>query len=375
MAEQRSGRTQVTQMNDTKELLQRARSQFPPPQGVMESLLRRRDRKRRNQRVAAGVVGIAVFLAAVWLVTSGVALDRSQKQPGGPGPSETGPSITGPAEHNEFSGLGFIGLPPEGATPSTPARGALVLRFMFLQGTGDAGRFGGGVYEDGRLIWWRLGPPENPDGTTQRGHLERRLTPEDVELLRAELLSIGLFDHDRNLVGPVVPHSGELEVPSGDRLVRVTWGDCCGRVQADVASVTPTPAQVSALGRLEEHLNALAWQDGEKEAYVASRYALCLETEQDVGTDRLFASLPSQAESLVRSWDLTYRTHADPTLPYYSRCSSVTIGQARALARTLEEVGISQGAFGDEVTYDVLSRHPDRTDVMVAFYPLLPHEM
>jgi Tol biopolymer transport system component len=69
----------VTQMNDTKGLLQRACSQFPPPEGVMESLRRRRDRKRRNQRIAAGVVGIAVFVAAVWIVTSGGSFNRTQQ--------------------------------------------------------------------------------------------------------------------------------------------------------------------------------------------------------------------------------------------------------------------------------------------------------
>jgi Tol biopolymer transport system component len=41
-------------------------------------MLRRRDRKRRNQRIAAGVVGIAVFVVAVWIVTSGGAFNRTQ---------------------------------------------------------------------------------------------------------------------------------------------------------------------------------------------------------------------------------------------------------------------------------------------------------
>lgn len=38
----------------------------------------RRDRKRRNQRIAAGVVGIAVFVVAVWILTSGGWFDRTQ---------------------------------------------------------------------------------------------------------------------------------------------------------------------------------------------------------------------------------------------------------------------------------------------------------
>jgi hypothetical protein len=52
-------------------------------------VLRRRGRKRRNQRIAAGAVGIAVFVAAVWIVTSGLSFDRSET------PAATGPAVTG----------------------------------------------------------------------------------------------------------------------------------------------------------------------------------------------------------------------------------------------------------------------------------------
>jgi hypothetical protein len=72
-------------MSDTKELLERAWRQAPQPESVMDSLIRRRDRKRRNQRIAAGVVGIVVFVAAVWIVTGVSSLDRSETSvvPGG----------------------------------------------------------------------------------------------------------------------------------------------------------------------------------------------------------------------------------------------------------------------------------------------------
>ena len=72
---------------------------------AFERVLARRDRKRRNQRIAAGVVGIAVFVAAVWAVTSGLSLDRSEKSvvPAGTGPVQTAvqstptpPAVTGP---------------------------------------------------------------------------------------------------------------------------------------------------------------------------------------------------------------------------------------------------------------------------------------
>jgi Tol biopolymer transport system component len=65
-------------MSDMKERLQRARSLFPPPEGVMESLRRRRDHKRRNQRIRAGVLGLAIAIAVGWL---GVNAIRSMPSP------------------------------------------------------------------------------------------------------------------------------------------------------------------------------------------------------------------------------------------------------------------------------------------------------
>lgn len=76
-------------MSDTKEMLERALRLAPQPEDVMDVLIRRRNRKRRNQRIAAGVVGIVVFVAAIWIVTAGGSLHRSvtPPTPGGPGPS------------------------------------------------------------------------------------------------------------------------------------------------------------------------------------------------------------------------------------------------------------------------------------------------
>lgn len=65
------------------------------PEDRFEELLRRRDRRRRNKRIAAGVVGIAVFVAAAWIVTTGGPFDRTQT-PVAPGPTETGPMETAP---------------------------------------------------------------------------------------------------------------------------------------------------------------------------------------------------------------------------------------------------------------------------------------
>jgi Tol biopolymer transport system component len=65
-----------------QELLDRAKRAargIALPDDRFDDLLRRRDRKRRNQRIAAGVVGIAVFVAAVWFVMTGGPFTRTQQ--------------------------------------------------------------------------------------------------------------------------------------------------------------------------------------------------------------------------------------------------------------------------------------------------------
>jgi Tol biopolymer transport system component len=82
-------------MSETKDLLRRGGEGFAPREGIMDSLIRRRDRKRRNQRIAAGVVGIAVFVAAVWFVTTGGSFNRTQQPAVQPTPTPE-PSLTTP---------------------------------------------------------------------------------------------------------------------------------------------------------------------------------------------------------------------------------------------------------------------------------------
>jgi hypothetical protein len=79
-------------MIDERERFEEAFELFDRPEPAWDRLIRRRERKRRNQRIAAGVVGIAVFVAAVWIVTSGLSLDRSEKSVAPAG------EVTGPAQ-------------------------------------------------------------------------------------------------------------------------------------------------------------------------------------------------------------------------------------------------------------------------------------
>jgi hypothetical protein len=79
---------------DERDVFEKSFRRYEPEGGSFERLVRRRDRKRRNQRIAAGVVGIALFVPAIWMVAAGGAFDRTQT-PAAPG-SETGPTQAAP---------------------------------------------------------------------------------------------------------------------------------------------------------------------------------------------------------------------------------------------------------------------------------------
>jgi hypothetical protein len=103
------------------------------------------------------------------------------------GPVETGPTVTGPVIGNTGNpySVGFGGLPPEGATPSKPLRGELVMEDW---GSDLGSWYAVNVYADGRLIWTRQ---VSIPGQIVPPWIEQRLTPEGVELLRSGAVQLG----------------------------------------------------------------------------------------------------------------------------------------------------------------------------------------
>ena len=317
-----------------------------------DALLRRHDRKRRNQRITAGVVGMAIFVAAVWIVTSGLSVDRSQTSvvPGG---DVTGPTETGPTVPPETERVGFIGLPPEGAAQSTPERGELVLEFIGGPGTPTSTDMW--MYADGRLIWRQWAN----DGANYRdvtGLLERRLTPEGLDLVLSEVISTGLFDKDLDLAiegltpadsGPQAIQCGfgpGIEVRNRDRLVRLTWLRGCGEPELQLATPEQADAVVRLVGRLADPASWLpeqAWEDQEIRAYVPSRYAICANLVDLPGgvphsawptTSEIVDQLPGPVKALVYA-DGRVIERAD------GGCYEVTTDEARAIVRALDEAG------------------------------------
>ena len=113
---------------------------------------------------------------------------------------------------------GFIGLPPEGATPSAPESGELVVQWVGRTATPARGRdvaplVHAWVYTDGRMIWSAdgLGFPRartsSPPATSSSDS-----RPEGVELVRSAVA--GLLDRSRALVG-TVPADDDPSGPDG----------------------------------------------------------------------------------------------------------------------------------------------------------------
>jgi hypothetical protein len=266
---------------------------------------------------------------------------------------------------------GIVGLAPVGATPSTPKRGELVLDFTFAHTLGDPGRFQVLLYADGRLISERLGDPSGEGDAT--GLLEQRLTPGGVDLVRAEVMSTGLVDHDLHLTSGEGLYDGHIEFRSGDRLVHVTWGTATwAGVDPDVARQSPTPEQASALIRLDARLAdpaswlpASAWEDPETRAFVPSGYQVCYEGGVEVGVDRVLTLLPPAAENMLRAQEKTRM------FPYW--CSDLTNEEARALERILDAAGVSgiKDVFG--LTYAAPGAGGGATRrFSLTFDPILP---
>jgi hypothetical protein len=65
-------------MTEYTTLFEQTSARFELPDLPLEGVLRRRDRKRRNQRIAAGAVGLAIAIASIAL---GSVVLRSAREP------------------------------------------------------------------------------------------------------------------------------------------------------------------------------------------------------------------------------------------------------------------------------------------------------
>ena len=266
---------------------------------------------------------------------------------------------------------GIVGLPPVGATPSTPESGVLEMYYWI-----NFPRSRSWVYADGRLI--RLGVPP------RRGFLEQRLTREGVKLLRSEILSAGGFGHAQPPPGSTSLQPLGIQVRKGDRLVSLRWARDLKRLEARLTN----PGS---------WLPASAWKQPKVRAYVPSRFEVCAAAvavpdldkpaqvrDVRMGPARIVALLPAAAQKVLRGRD--WRTEVSrgpgvaPGVPgavrrgVYGGCFAVTTNEARSLAKALDGAGPADARKGGGINlhYQFDAPGPSR-QVWIGFSPFLPH--
>jgi hypothetical protein len=286
---------------------------------------------------------------------------------------------------------GFVGLPAEGATPSTPATGKLVLSFVG-RSTTDQRLTQVWVFADGRLIWARPGSLAEGANDFTTGLLEQHLTPAGVEQLRSEVLSTGLFDHDLALSTTRLIW-GEITARVEDRLVTVGWWNSDPySIDPGAADRTPATAeQYPALERLDAllpypgpRLPASAWEDKAIRGYVPSYFSVCY-TGLPVDVSALpsdpsviLSLLPVRAQEILGGKEQTRSeglrgSAGGPYYPTRTDCSSVTTDEARDLARVFDTAGLTQDSpdeAGLEYTFEVPG--PIQEVGSVTLEPVLP---
>jgi hypothetical protein len=301
---------------------------------------------------------------------------------------------------------GFLGLPPEGATPSAPEGGELVLQGKARSASvanslkEPGGRYVGAlvrlwVFADGRVIWDRLERRVSEGAKElESGLLEQRLTPEGVELVRSEFVASGLFDRDLTLVVPdghLFPEGGNFwgwaEAPRDGRLVRLRWDSPL--FSSPGKRATATPEQVSALRRLdallgdpESVLPSSAWAVRKIRAYVPSHYSVCVTTAPPMGIAPLLSRLPVRAEKLLRDQSWT-RSESDVVEAReggvivvlgrsVSYCSEVPTEKAREVADALSGLEPDTDGRTNGLAY-VVAEPVGLTSTAIGLEPLLPH--
>jgi hypothetical protein len=240
------------------------------------------------QRVAMHRAGGAAMLTAVLLACAGPAVGPTASPSSNPS-ANAAPSAS-PANTNALPTLRPTAAPPSSppteppaspseAWPSVPSAplvdpsGTLLLMHVAWSDTGGPTALLV-VLADGRVV----APRQTADGGGAL--LQRSLTQAGLERVRAQLVGVGLFDHDRTrqLVKPLncCGAGDQLRVRLGDETVRV------GRLLAPSENYTPSAAWdrfdalVEVLTDVDTWLPDDAWADAEWSPYHAPRFCLAL---------------------------------------------------------------------------------------------------
>jgi hypothetical protein len=291
-----------------------------------------------------------------------------------------------------FLDKGFIGLPPVGATPSAPESGKLVVHYFGPAQAGGGPKINIWVYADGRRI--SLGGEAVPESANalSTGFLEQHLTPEGVELLRREILSIkGEFGNEPPPAAPPPPcaegqSSGDgscappTAPPPPDQAIEVpfyTFVEVAGVGRLErVARADDLDRLMERIANPASWLPASAWADTETRAYVASKYAICYSgwpPDEPMERSRVLAMFPGAVRDRLSS--AAFREgppfgspgHFRPSSEY---CFDASTDGARELVVALDAAGLDrQGA--SRLNYRLEGKGDE--EATIYFEPYLPH--
>jgi hypothetical protein len=266
----------------------------------------------------------------------------------------------------------FIGLPPEGAAASAPERGALAFAFFGRVNDLSLDFHRMWVFADGRLIWVRnldyrypyeggqvtadardradmLARPAFGGHEPTRAVIEQHLTPQGVDLIRAEIMKTA------EIGGTYAPGDraswslpgvlwGGLSIGDGNGRRQVTWSD---------------PALPGRLADPAAWLPATAWDDSRLGAFVPAQYAACIEPASAI------ERLPKGISDLIKSKAIANGAVQDARCP-----DRVTTADARIIEAILEAQlpkdpwARLEFSFGGD---------PARPDGWIELLPVLPN--
>jgi hypothetical protein len=303
-------------------------------------------RTGRWRLAVAAAAAVALIVATIVLVRT--ESDDGVLTPAGPGPSAPAPAPSTPSTRPPLPD-GLTLLPPEGATPSAPETGQLLAPLPIPIW----------VYEDGRVISARY-----PTHDHWTGFLEQRLTPEGVELVRAEILALEplSFVGTDGRVYACRGGTGNYTYEDGSRDVCESPGDGPNVGSVDPTNMYADHPQYQRLSELQygapSWLPASAWADPEPKPYAPTTYQV--QISGDMAAMRT-ALPPEIAALLTRPEQCPFPSFGSNTL-----CFRVTTEEARVIAapvRPLEpnkydEISVDGGIFAG---------------YSFAFPPYLPH--
>jgi hypothetical protein len=339
-------------MSDYKDILERIGAHVEMPEPALDRMVRRKDRRHRNRRLAAA--GLGLGLTAVLLITLVNGYTRSQ------GVVVTTPSPTVPDRVVRQDAL-----PPDGSVPTPGGVGSLVYSYSASGPNGSIQYLF--LYEDGRLITSNSPIPDH----NQRW-VERRLTPEGVSYVRdaisRDLEAVAALPRSEPVEAPGSRWYNRLRIGPGTR-PGLAWGP---RAHTGKTDVVANPTETATLERLRERLTdpigwlpAAAWAQVNPVPFVPRSYLVTVNR------------IPSD----FFTWKWLYRQgELDdlqvPTgmqLPDVGGCETVDLATARQLASLFDEEGrrFSNRTLGNPLVWPKLSG--DELVNVGIWFPL-PHE-